>query len=361
MHNRCQRILRLSAAALTVNPMTSFTVRTPVDLLALVPYVIGFHPEDSVVLLTFSEDRPLGPPGRAETFHARIDLPVTEHEQRQVARLLRDVVARHRATLIGLLLYTDDVEAAQSFAGLMVGGLVRDCVDIIDVVRVEQDRFYPVDDPEDPGTPYDLRGHQFTAEAVLDGRVVHENRVALADSLVGTDPEDALLVAEAASNLVDHLIEVGHRGAVLAPELAGHARWLQERIRMHLDDRARLDPGDAGRLLVLTSFDALREVAWAEMTRTNATVHVELWRDLVRRAPHDLRSGAAGLLAFAAWLAGDGALAWCALDRCFEGDPDDRLGQHVAALVESATPPSVWAPMQTSSLRIFGATGRRTG
>jgi hypothetical protein len=341
--------------------MTSFTVRTSVDLLALVPYVIGFHPEDSVVLLTFSGDHADARRKPAETFHARIDLPVTEHEQRKVARLLNDVVMRHRAGLVGLLLYSDDIEAAQSFARLLIGRLVHDGVDIIDVLRVEQDRFFPIDDPEDPGTPYDLRGHPFTAEQVLDGRVVHESRIALADSLTGADPEDALRVAAAASNLVDHLIDVGHAGAVLAPELAGQARWLRDRIRTRLEDGRRLDADDAGRLLVLMSFEALREVPWSEMTRATAASHVELWRDLVRRAPPDLRSGAAGLLAFAAWLAGDGALAWCALDRCFEGDPDDQLGHHVAALVESAAPPSVWAPVAPSSLRIFGEAGERTG
>lgn len=340
--------------------MTSFTVQSSVDLLALVPYVIGFHPEDSVVLLTFSGQQPVGP-GRAETFHARIDLPITEHEQRRVARLLRDVVARHGARLVGVLLYTEDVEAAQSFARLAVGGLLRDGVDILDVVRVEQDRFFALDDPDDPGTPYDLTGHQFTAEQVLDGRVVHENRSALADTLVGGDPEDAVLVGDAASVLVDQLVDLGKTGVALAPELARQARWLQARIHRVLNKRHQLDAGDAARMLVLTSFDAVREVAWSEMTKATAARHVELWRDLVRRAPQDLRSGAASLLAFAAWLDGDGALAWCALDRCFESNPDDELGHHVATLVGSATPPSAWTPMPVSSLRIFGPSGERTG
>ncbi len=341
--------------------MTSFTVRTSVDLLALVPYVIGFHPEDSVVLLTFSADRPADPAARAETFHARIDLPLTEHEQRRVARLLREVVARHRAGLVGVLLYTDDVEAAQSFARLMIGGLLHDGVDILDVLRVEQDRFFEIDDPDDPGTPYDVTGHPFTAEQVFDGRVAHENRGALADTLVGGDPEDAVQVGEAASSLVDQLIDVGHRGAALAPELTQHARWIRDRLRTGLTGPSRLDATDAGRMLVLTSFEALREVAWSEMTRATAPMHVDLWRDLVRRAPDDLRSGVAGLLAFAAWLDGDGALAWCALDRCFESNPDDELGHYVAALVGSATSPSTWTPVSVSSLRIFSPTGERTG
>ena len=66
---------------------------------------------------------------------------------------------------------------------------------------------------------------------------------------------------------------------------------------------------------------------------------MRLWTDLVRRAPDGLVSGAAGVLAFAAWTQGDGALAWCAVDRCFEDEPDHSLGRLVAEALERATPP----------------------
>jgi len=94
-------------------------------------------------------------------------------------------------------------------------------------------------------------------------------------------------------------------------------------------------------------------VAWAEIDRSSAQRHVELWTALLRRAPRDLRTAPAGLLAFSAWLSGHGALASCALDRCFEIEPEDSLGQHVAALLESATSPAAWAPLRENELRIF--------
>ena len=42
------------------------TFRTPEDVLAAVPVLLGFEPSDSVVMMTF---------GGRETFHARIDMP----------------------------------------------------------------------------------------------------------------------------------------------------------------------------------------------------------------------------------------------------------------------------------------------
>lgn len=328
--------------------MDTFTARTPVDLLAVVPFVIGFHPEDSVVMLTFAgPDRPDG------SFHARVDLPLVEEEQREVAGLLRDVAARHGATTVGLVLYTHDVAAARLFGDLAVPGLLRDDVEVIEVIRVDGERFFAVDDPDDPGTPYDLSSHPFTASQVLQGRVVHENRAALRDTLVGNDVHDTEEIGIAATRMVDALVDAARRGVSLPAAMAIEARWLQSTIRELVAGGGQPRPDVAGRLLVLVSFEALREVAWSEMTRSTARQQIELWRGLVRRAPQDLRSGAAALLGFAAWLSGDGALAWCALERCFEDEPDDQLGQYVASLVESATPPSVWAPVPAESLRIF--------
>ena len=105
---------------------------------------------------------------------------------------------------------------------------------------------------------------------------------------------------------------------------------------------APLSAEDAGRLLALVAVDEMRDGAWTLMTREDADRHVDLWRDLVRRAPRELLPAAGSLLAFAAWLDGDGALAWCALDRVASVDPGYRMAGFVGALLERAVPPSTW-------------------
>jgi hypothetical protein len=69
---------------------------------------------------------------------------------------------------------------------------------------------------------------------------------------------------------------------------------------------------------------------------------VAFWTDVVRRTPEPLVPAPASLLAFAAWLAGHGALAWCALDRVFAVDPDYRMAAYLAQALEHALPPEVW-------------------
>jgi len=46
-----------------------------------------------------------------------------------------------------------------------------------------------------------------------------------------------------------------------------------------------------------------------------------------------------------AWLAGQGALAWCAVDRSREADPDYGLAGVLAEALTSAVPPSSWDAM----------------
>ena len=324
---------------------STFVARTPGDLIAVVPAVLGFHPQDSVVLLTF------GPPAGA--FHARVDLPVEPAEQEAVAEVLLDAVRANRVRRAAVLLYTDDVEAAGAQAHLLAERLCELEVDVIEVIRVDDGHWWPV--PEDgwPGTAYELETHPFTAQRVFEGQVVHRDRAELADSLVGTDEDDAVEVALAATRFVDLVATSQEAIDPGQGFLRSEARWLQRRIRSRLDDERQLTAADAGRLLVLASLVPTRDVAWAEITRATSGSHVDLWRELVRRSPRDLLPGASALLAFAAWQHGDGALAWCALDRCLEVDPDYSMAHCVAEVLTHAVPPGVWEQIREEELPVF--------
>ncbi|MET0999407.1 MAG: DUF4192 domain-containing protein [Marmoricola sp.] len=328
---------------------TTFVARTPTDLIAVVPAVLGFHPQDSVVLLTF------GPPGGG--FHARVDLPVESAHQEAVADVLVDAVVSNGVRRAAMLLYTDDVELALGQARLLVDRLVDLGVDLLDVLRVDDGCWHRVPEDGSPGTAYELETHPFTAQRVFEGHVVHRDREELADSLVGTDEDDAVAVALAATRYADLVATSQEAADPVHGFLRTEARWLQRRIRAHLDDpsgrSSSPDASEAGRLLVLASLVPTRDVAWAEITRETSEPHVELWRGLVRRSPRDLLPGVSSLLAFAAWQHGDGALAWCAIDRCLEVDPDYSMAHCVAELLTRAVPPTVWEQIGEDELAVF--------
>jgi hypothetical protein len=313
-----------------------------VDLVALVPLVLGFHPEDSVVLLTF------GAPGRS--FHARVDLPMSPADQAEVAELLAGAVAANHLRQAALVLYSDDEQVCAAMATAVLERLARLGCEVLDVVRVDDGSYVELPEDGSPGTPYDLQTHPFTARHVFEGKVVHGDRASLADTLIGTDEDDALAVAASATRFADVLLNLDEEPGLLGAE----ALWVRRRVRQRVRDARPIDVGDAARLLVLAAIKPTRDVAWAEVTRHGAGPHVELWRELVRRAPRDLVPGAASLLAFAAWQAGDGALAWCAIDRALEVDPDCTLAQLVAELLTAAVSPDVWEPLTDADLPVLG-------
>ena len=78
---------------------TTFTARSPEDLLALAPVVLGFFPHDSVVMLTF---------GAASPFHARVDLPTGAGGVAEVVDSLVDPAIRHGVRRVVLLVYGVD-------------------------------------------------------------------------------------------------------------------------------------------------------------------------------------------------------------------------------------------------------------
>jgi hypothetical protein len=331
------------------------TAKNPGDLLAMVPYVLGFHPEDSVVILT------LGDAGHR--FHARVDIPTDPVDIAGLVDYLAGVVRANRLTAAALVVYCDDEKVAEAVAEPLAARFEAEGVAVPMALRADGQRWFTLAGCSIPGppagTPYDVGSHPITAQGVVEGKVTLRSRAELRDSLVGADPEEVEAVGRAADEaLMRFAAAARHPLGPPAPEAArahqvqeGH--WVDHRVRRFLRDRSRLDAADVGRLLVALASIEVRDVAWSQMRQANAAVHVDLWRDVVRRAPLDLLAPPAALLGFAAWLAGDGALAWCAVDRCQEADPDYRLAGLLTHALAGAVPPSTWEPLDRGVLTLF--------
>ncbi|HYH34632.1 MAG TPA: DUF4192 domain-containing protein [Nocardioides sp.] len=300
----------------------SLTARCPEDLLAIVPVVLGFEPADSIVMLTLDADR---------TFHARVDLPPAPEHLEAVVDLLLEPAVRHGAAAVVLVLYTADEAAARRVVRRMRARGPRARPRMAEALRVHDGRWFPLlRDRRGLGTtgvPYDVSSHPLVAEAVLEGRVLHRSRQELARSL-GQDPGAAAEVDAA-------------RTGRHAP-----AAWVAQRLEAWVGGSEDPSTAEAARLLEAIEVPAVRDAAWGRIRRASARDDVHFWSALVRRAPDDLVPHAASVLAFAAWLSGDGALAWCAVDRARELDPAHSLAHLVADLLTGAVPPSEWDAMR---------------
>ncbi len=77
----------------------AITARSPDDLLAAVPVLIGFTPEDSIAMLTL---------GTHGCFHARIDLPTSERHWDEVIAMLLDPVLDHEVDQVAFIFYAKE-------------------------------------------------------------------------------------------------------------------------------------------------------------------------------------------------------------------------------------------------------------
>ncbi len=277
--------------------LKKLTARTPEDLLAAVPIILGFHPEDSVVMLTFGAAG--GPPGAGDAFHARVDLPEP-----------------------GRLGHAVDPDA-----------FVAAGIEVVAFLRANGSRWFPVGAEADPvGRPYDAETHPFAAESVVEGAVIHRSRAELAGSLAGV-PEEVARVQKLVPAALSRL--AGRVGPA-------EARWVADTIREAVASERSLEPVEVARLVTGLTEPTLRDEAWMQITRAGSARQVTLWTDVLRRTPHELVPAPACLLAFSAWLSGQGALAWCALDRCQEVAPGFPMAEPIAMALDRAVPPRTW-------------------
>jgi hypothetical protein len=287
----------------------TMTFRTPEDVLAAVPVLLGFEPSESVVMLTF---------GGRETFHARVDLPPPDDLGEAVGMLLEPALA-HEVERVLFVVYSGRQLLADMMLGRLAEAFETEGVRVVNGLRADGSRWYL---PGSAGVPYDVGAHPFRVRSVLEGHVVTGSREELAARLA---PTAGVAKVDEARSRVD---------AYDAVEVVATVWRSLERGHFETDDLAGVLQGMRDR--------AVRDAAWGSMTRDDAAAHVALWTDAVQRSPEDLAGAPAAVLGLAAWLAGHGALSWCAVDRCVETEPDNSLAALVGDLLSEAVPPSQW-------------------
>ncbi len=314
--------------------------RTPADLLAAVPCVLGFHPEDSLVMLTFSAD------GR--TFHARVDLPSEPEHLPELCEVLLQAALCNRVERVVLVAYTTAATLAGTVLHAVHDAFDAEDIDVVEMLRADGTRWFPMraglPGQLYRGVRYDTSSHPFSAESVLAGRVTHGSRQELAATL-RADPEAVAAVQKALR---------GRAGRLPSAQLPAEAHWLFTTVFTHMADGTTPSVDELARLIAACRDNELRDVAWSLITRESASRQVDFWRVVLRCCPVAWAAPPAGLLAFACWLSGQGALAWCAVDRCRESDSGYSMADRIAQVLEAAVPPDAWEGPDTSFLPSLG-------
>lgn len=311
---------RRTATRIKPDPVV-LSAREPADLIGVVPYLLGFHPTESLVAVFLRQ--------RRVEVTARMDLVATESVDGLIAHL--ELVSQRVGTRTLVLLgYSAEEKIRQTLTDL--GPALP--FDLVDILAVGPHRWWSVlcdgDCCPSEGTPYDIGSHLLAAEAVLAGMPTASARDEIAALTAGPEPDE-----------MDRLTRMSD---ACEARLAGasHRRRRQRMRRGVQRGLGASGPSDleAIELAVLAAEVAIRDVAWAMMTREEADSHVALWRHVVALTPAPYEPAPLGLLAMAGWLSGNGALLNCCIDRLEEIAPDYSLLSLCRDISESAVPPS---------------------
>ncbi|MFF3667661.1 DUF4192 domain-containing protein [Microtetraspora malaysiensis] len=294
--------------------VSTLVLSTPADILAAVPYLLGFHPRDSLVVAVFA--------GGALRVTTRWDLPIDPGALDPLAGLLRREPIT-TAVLAGYgpaALVTPAIDAASRL-------LCHAGVEVVDALRADAGRYWSyvcaqVGCCPPEGTPYDPVSGRVAAEAVLHGLVALPDRRSLAQSVEPYGGLARVAMGQATRRVVAEtrtLLTAAERPDEAAAAFVAGGRARVRSAVARYDSGERLGDEEAARLGLDLAVLRVRDEAWALIDHREA--HVALWRDLTRRLEPRFVAPAASLLAAAAWHGGDCALAGLALERALAVDP----------------------------------------
>ena len=323
------------------------TARRPADLLAAVPFLLGFHPEESLVALFLQ--------GGRVRLTARYDLG--DHLDVEAGTDVAALVEQHHPS--GLVLVAYAADAARGRALLLDQADRLSGVEVVDLLVVDGTRWWSLVCADGccpaEGTPYEPGDHPLSAEAVWAGLVARPDRAAVVATVAGPPEPEWAVLRKRARPIAARLARgsrtsrqdaLGRAVVAALPRLepgatVGGAEGAEgaEGVVAGLDDTACLE------LALLVREVLVRDVACALVTREDARRHLALWQEVVARTPPELAVAPLCLVGVAAWASGNGTLLNACCARLGELDPAYPMGRLLADVSRRALPPAWWDAM----------------
>jgi Domain of unknown function (DUF4192) len=320
---------------------------SPAALLTLVPHLLGFVPEVSLVVLGVE------PPRHRIRITLRYDLPDPPE-----AGLVADVAA-HAVAVLSKQRLTAAVVIGYGPEALVtpVARELRDAawqagIDLHESLRAEHGRYwsYACGDEEccpAAGVPFDVADPADAAALARIGPVLASRadlaaRVAPLGGIAAESMRQATRRAEQhVTRLLGKVRKSARLGAARHMIAAEGLAAVGAMISRYRDGGRFTSDDEIARITVALRDLRVRDDAWARMDPAYAEAHLRLWTDVLRRAQPGHAAAPAALLAFVAWQSGDGALANVALDRALAENPGYSMASLLRQVIAAGAPPSL--------------------
>jgi len=333
-----------------------FELNRPGALIAALPAVLGFVPENSLVLVSL-EGGELGSVLRVDLSEKLADriahlaeVAATAEPEAAIAVVVAEAGARcpgcneeyrHLCAALTEALSQHNIElwAAHVVDRVAAGG-----------------RWHCVDGCGAAGAVDDPSASPLAAAAVLDGRRLYPRRADLQAVIAIEDPQHTgeltdLVGREAAAR------EVAHRGDPTGCSRRDVERALAAAARVA--DGRPLPEAELARLGCALTDVQVRDSLYALAVGERAGEAESLWALLARTLPPPWRVEALVLLAFSAYARGDGPLAGVSLEAALRCDPEHRMAGMLDTALQSGMRPEHIRELALTGYRLARRLGVR--
>jgi hypothetical protein len=314
------------------------TLTSPHDLLAAIPFLIGYHPENSLVLVALKDDNV----GMA----MRVDMPT------DIAPESYDLLASHfqreAADAALIVAYVDSENDPEAVLINTSAALLRAGISIKESLIVSDGRYRSMlchDSECCPplGSPIpDIDSSRIAAEHVIAG---HPMPFANVSGLVQSIAALPSAMQESWQSEVrafwiesdsESLLDLQRDGATAVIDLAGE----------YALGRGAEDRELAARVIGRISDIQVRDYALGSHNDETADAYWQMWRELLLIAPRGFVAPIASIFAALAYERGEGALAHKALDRALADDERYSLALLLRRVFTAGWPPQSFSAMR---------------
>ncbi|MEV4314618.1 DUF4192 domain-containing protein [Actinocrispum sp. NPDC049592] len=318
-------------------------IKTPGELIAAVPHLLGFVPEESLVIC--SHRSPLtGELGIC----VRTDIPPPK-DYRALAEQLSVPILRSNAATVTVVIVSQDegrppdkLPATGQVEALV--GVFAGCGVLVDhslwTPKITADSpWWCYDAMECSGTVPDPRATELAAMTVAHGATTYRSREEMRATL---EPGNSRMLAARSERIAMALRQ--------QPDPAYAQRLVEAVIADIREGQGGLDEDRIVDLTVALVHEEVRDSCLRPEVIELGQAVQDLWLDLTRATPVPYRAEAAGLLAATAFLHGNGPLAGVAIDAALDANRGHRLSKMLRCAMDLGLSPEGFADIVARGL-----------
>ncbi|HST47288.1 DUF4192 domain-containing protein [Jatrophihabitans sp.] len=319
-------------------------ISDPAELIDALPYLLSFHPHESLVLIGFAGTAVSAGPQQVQVT-VRLDLParLPDGFDDEALAPLGEVLQRGGCRSVAAVLVTDSVAGDPRAAGgllacrdLLAVAMAAADIEVLDVLVATDRRWWSLCCEQPDCCPGEgnqrLPGSSVAAaQAIFAGLVALPDREALVASLAGHG-------AEQRSALLPLLDEAERRRAAVPPDRLAEWRRAQIAGLLAAVERAPAGPEQlAGHAVALTD-PAVRDALWLAIDSgcTEAALLMGEWH---ARLPAPYDAAPLFLYGWSLWRAGNATLAAMAADRALRSQPGYSAAELLATAAQRGLDP----------------------